>query len=46
MLALTLIQSVGVALVLLFGLGLSFALFTASANALCRSPRHRISEVA
>jgi MFS family permease len=42
MLALTLVQSVGVALVLLFGLGLSFALFTASANALLQlaSPSH------
>jgi MFS family permease len=42
MLALTLVQSVEVALFLLFGLGLSFALFTASANALLQiaSPSH------
>jgi MFS family permease len=42
MLALTLVKSVEVALVLLFGLGLSFALFTASANALLQlaSPSH------
>ena len=42
MLALTLVNSVQVALVLLFGLGLSFALFTASANALLQiaSPSH------
>jgi MFS family permease len=42
MLALTLVHSVEVALVLLFGLGLSFALFTASANSLLQlaSPSH------
>ena len=42
MLALTLVHSVEVALFLLFGLGLSFALFTASANALLQlaSPAH------
>jgi MFS family permease len=42
MLALTLVQSVAVGLVLLFGLGLSFALFTATANALLQlaSPSH------
>jgi MFS family permease len=42
MLALTLVHSVEVALLLLFGLGLSFALFTASANALLQiaSPSH------